>query len=287
MAQPAELGSSDRGFLFAVLAAASAALLLFLPLTLLAYSAHVLASLISGEPLAWRSSVAMTYTFIGIPTLISVLLLTVPYRLFTAASRRMDGRQTVLVVGGLLAVWHAAVAVYWAWGSTAGFTQAPTGDALWYPFGFGIAAVIASFFVARWAVAAPIALVVVLGLLLSGIVRGHTMVPPGGQQVEVEVTGTEVSLTPMTVNAGDVYVVLVTPRSSVTFIEDELSETDVPTRGDFDLSGCTDAQRAEDRGQMGYCGNVFKVTLSPGKYVFYSTAADGPGQALARLEVLP
>ena len=287
MAQPAELGSSDRGFLFAVLAAASAALLLFLPLTLLAYTAHVLASLISGEPLAWQSSVAMTYTFIGIPTLISVLLLTVPYRLFRAASRRMGGRHSVLVVGGLLAAWHAVVAAYWAWGSTAGFTHAPTGDALWYPFGFGIAAVIASFLVARWAVAAPIALVVVLGLLLSGIVRGHTMVPPGGQQVEVEVTGTDVRLTPTTVNAGDVYVLLVTARSSITLTEDELIGTDVPTHRDFDLSGCTDAQRAEDRGLMGYCGNVFKVTLSPGKYVFFSTTADGPGQALARLEVLP
>jgi hypothetical protein len=287
MAQPAELGNNDRGFVFALLAAASAGLLLFLPITILGYTAHVLASLINGDPLAWQSSVAMTYTFVGIPTLISVLLLFVPYRLFRAAGRRMGARQAGLVVGGLLAVWHAAVAVYWAWGSTEGFTHAPTGDVLWYPFAFGIAAVIATLLVARWAVAAPIALVVVLGLLLSGIVRGHTVVPPGAQQVEVEVTGTEVRLTLTTLNAGDVYVVLVTPRSSITLTEDELIGTDVPSHHDFDLTGCADAQRAEDRGQMGYCGNVFKVTLSPGKYVFYSTAADGPGQALARLEVLP
>jgi hypothetical protein len=81
--------------------------------------------------------------------------------------------------------------------------------------------------------------------------------------------------------------VLVTPRSTITFTEDELLETDIPTTRDFDLTGCTNAQRAEDRGQIGYCGNVFKVTLNPGKYVFFSIAADGPGQALARLEVVP
>ena len=36
--------------------------------------------------------------------------------------------------------------------------------------------------------------------------------------------------------------------------------------------GCGAAQRAEDRGQMGPCGNVFKVVLSAGKYALL-----GPG----------
>jgi hypothetical protein len=199
----------------------------------------------------------------------------------------MGGRQAALVVGGLLAAWHITVAVSWTWGSTEGLTHAPVGDVLWYPFAFGVAAVIATLLVAKRAAVVPMVLVVVMGLLLSGILRGHTVVPPGAQQVEVEVTATEVRLTPATVRAGDVYVVLETPRSGVTITEDELVGTELPTHRDFDLSGCTDAQRAEDRGQQGYCGNVFKVTLSAGKYVFFSSAADGPGQALARLEVLP
>ena len=287
MTLPAGPTTNDRGFLLALLAAALAALFLFLPIVLLGYTAWVLATVINGQPLAWQSSVAMTYVFVGIPAVISLALLTVPYLLFRAAGRRMGHDQAALIVGGLLAIWHAGVAAYWAWGSTEGFTRAPTGDVLWYPLVFGLAAVVATLLVARWFAVVPIALVLVMGLLLSGTVRGHTVVPPGAQQVEVEVTGTDVSLSPTTVKAGDVYLVLVTPRSSVTFTEEELVETDLPTHRDFDLSGCTDAQRAADLGQIGYCGNVFKVTLDARTYVFFSTAADGPGQATARLEVTP
>ena len=288
MAQPTESGTSERGFLLALLAAGLAAVLLFLPVVLLGYSAYVLAAVINGEPLAWQSSVAMTYTFLGIPAAVSLALLVVPYLLRRAASRRIGHGQSALIIGGLLASWHGLVAAYWAWASTEGFSHAPTGDVLWYPLAFGLAAVIITFMVARWWFAlAPIALVLVMGLLLSGIVRGQTAVPEGAQQVEVEVTATEVRLTPTTVPVGDIYFVLVTPRSSVTFTEDELVGTDVPTHYDFDLTGCTDAQRAADLGTQGYCGNVFKVTLSAGKYAFFSTAADGPGQATARLEVTP
>ena len=284
-AKPA--ADNQAGFLFALAAAASASLLLFLPVVLLGYSAHLLAAVMNGEALAWQSSVAMTYTFVGIPTLVSLALLFIPYRLYRSAVSRLGGQQANLLVGGLLAVWHAAVAAFWAWSSTEGFSHAPVGDVLWYPFAFGVVAVIATLLVEKRAAIATIALVVVLALFLSGTVRGRTVVPPGAQQVEVEVTATEVRLTPTTVQAGDIYLVLVTPRSDVTFTQDELVGNDIPTHRDFDLRGCTDAQRAEDRGQLGYCGNVFKVTLAAGNYVFLSTAADGPGQELDRLEVLP
>ncbi|MEX0626619.1 MAG: hypothetical protein WD402_08740 [Chloroflexota bacterium] len=93
MAQPNELGApvaattdNQAGLLFALAVAASAALLLFLPVVLFGYSAHVLAAVIRGTPLAWQSSVAMTYTFVGIPTLLSLALLFVPYRLYRAAA---------------------------------------------------------------------------------------------------------------------------------------------------------------------------------------------------------
>jgi hypothetical protein len=300
MAQPREANAdSGTGFIFAVAAAASASLLLFLPVVLLGYTAYVLAALISGEALAWQSalitgealawqsSVAMTYTFVGIPALVSVLLLAVPYRLFKAAARRLGISQAAFVVGGAVAVWHAVVAVYWAWASTEGLTHAPTGDVLWYPIVFGIVAAIATAFVDRRALVVPLALVGVLALLLSGTVRSRTPIPDGAQQVDIVVSSSQVRLGPTTVDAGEVYLLLDTPRSSVTFTDEELLPTDFPTRGEFDLRGCSDAQRAEDRGQMGYCGNVFKVTLSAGTYVFFSTDADGSGQALARLEVVP
>jgi hypothetical protein len=278
--------SDDRGFVLAVVAAAAASLLLFLPVTILGYTAHLLAAALSGEPLS-QHNVAETYAFVGIPALISAALLVIPYLMCRAASFRIGHRQSALVIGGLVALWHAAVAIYWAWGSTEGLTHATTGDVLWYPFAFGMAAVIATFLAAGRAAIVPLVLVLVMGLLLSGTVRGRTEVPSGAQRVEVELSSTAVEVNPSTVQAGDVYVVLLTARSSITITEEELVDTDIPTHRDFDLFGCTDAQRAEDRGLQGYCGNVFKVNLSAGTWAVISTDVGGPGQAFGRLEVLP
>ena len=62
--------------------------------------------------------------------------------------------------------------------------------------------------------------------------------------------------------------------------------------GGFDDAGCSPEQRAEDRGLMGPCGNVFQVVVSPGKYAFFTGDLDGmpPGDysdSIAVLEVLP
>jgi hypothetical protein len=40
--------------------------------------------------------------------------------------------------------------------------------------------------------------------------------------------------------------------------------------GGFDDRGCSADQRAEDRGPMGYCGNVFREVRAAGKYAFLS-----------------
>jgi hypothetical protein len=276
---------SGSGFVFAFFAAASAGLFLFLPVLLIGFTASLLAGVLQGESVS-RSSVMEAYGFLAIPTVVSLVLLVIPYLLFKAATRRMGARQAVLVVAGLLAVWHAGVAVFWAWGSTAGFSHAPAGDVPWYPFGFCAAAVIAAFLVDKRAAIVVALLVIVLGLLLSGVVRSHSAVPAGAQQVEVEVTATEVRLMPASVRAGDIYLVLVTPRSSINITQDELVETDVPSEFSFDLTGCTDAQRSADRGQIGYCGNVFKVNLSAGKWAVISTSGDA-GKGFGRLEVRP
>ena len=151
-----------------------------------------------------------------------------------------------------------------------------------------------------------------LGLLLlviavAGCGRGQATIPPGGQQVHVAVTGSEVRLDPATVRAGDVYVVLDTPGSSVGFARRLRSPAETPGplsdedldrlgRGDtegtaiggFDDTGCSAEQRAEDRGLMGYCGNVFKEVLAPGKYAFFLGDADGASvRSIAVLEVMP
>jgi hypothetical protein len=146
---------------------------------------------------------------------------------------------------------------------------------------------------------------------LVGCGRGQVAIPAGSQVVFVVATDSEVHLEPATVQAGDVYILLETPGSSVGFVQGKrtaaetpgaLSEEDLTrlARGDtegtaiggFDDVGCSPEQRAEDHGQMGVCGNVFKVVLSAGKYAFFAGNLDGmpPGDysgSIAVLEVLP
>ena len=56
----------------------------------------------------------------------------------------------------------------------------------------------------------------------------------------------------------------------------------------FDQVGCSTEQRAEDLGQLGPCGNVSKVVLSPGKDAFFiGDLTTGPPTSLAVLEALP
>ena len=153
-------------------------------------------------------------------------------------------------------------------------------------------------------------LAVLVGLLAveaAGCGRGQATIPPGGQEVHVVVTGAEVRLDPTVVRAGDVYVVLDTPGSSVGFAQRQRTAAETPgplgdddlarlARGDtqgtaiggFDDTGCSADQRAEDRGRMGPCGNVFHQVLTPGKYAIFLGQAEGEGpRSIAVLEVLP
>ena len=153
-------------------------------------------------------------------------------------------------------------------------------------------------------------LVVLVGLLASaaaGCGRSQATIPPGGQQVHAVVTGSELRLEPDTVRAGDVYLVLDTPGTSVGFALRQAGAAETPgpmsdedidrlAHGDtegtaisvLDDSGCSADQRAEDRGRMGPCGNVFHAELTPGKYAFFHGQAEGAGpQSIAVLEVVP
>ena len=152
---------------------------------------------------------------------------------------------------------------------------------------------------------------VVAALLVVGCGRGQEAVPAGAQLVAVRATGSEVNLDHATVRAGDVYVVLETPGSSVGFVQRKSTAEEPPgpltdedlarlARGDtqgtaiggFDDFGCSPEQRAEDRGRMGPCGNVFRLVLEAGRYAFFAGDLDGapPGDysgSIAVLEVLP
>lgn len=143
---------------------------------------------------------------------------------------------------------------------------------------------------------------VILLALLTGVLvgcgRGQTPIPPGAQVVHVVATESEVRLDPTTVHAGDVYLVLdEPPNGSITFVERKRTAAETPgPLSDDDLerlahgdtegtsigglgAGCDAAQQAEDRGQMGPCGNVMKVTVRAGKYAIL-----GPGWAMQETE---
>jgi hypothetical protein len=153
-------------------------------------------------------------------------------------------------------------------------------------------------------------LLVLLGLFagaVAGCGRGQATIPPGGQQVDVTITDSEVRLDPDVVPAADVYVVLDTPGSVVGFAQRKRTAAETPgpmtdedldrlahgdtegmAIGGFDDTGCSADQRAEDRGMMGPCGNVFHVVVTPGKYAFFVGDAEGSGpRSIAVLEVLP
>ncbi len=177
------------GAAFALSAAASAGFLLFLPVMMVGYTMSVAASVMRGEGLAWVSSVAMSFAFGGVLALLSVFLLLIPWALYRAARRRFGTRHATRWVGGLLVVWHAGTAAFWAWSATSSFTRAAVGEGLWYPAAFAFAAVailIATVLVDRHAIGVAIAfaglLAIAFAALLAIVVVGWgsgPTIPPG------------------------------------------------------------------------------------------------------------
>lgn len=152
----------------------------------------------------------------------------------------------------------------------------------------------------------PATLAMLLAAGLVGCGPGHEPIPPGAQQVHIVITESEVRLDPASVRAGDVYLVLDAPaQGSFVFVQQKTTAEATPgPLTDDDLArlatgnsqftaiegisagGCSAEQDAEARGQMGYCGNVFQVTLSQGKYAILSDAPEVQ-PPMAVLEVLP
>ena len=156
--------------------------------------------------------------------------------------------------------------------------------------------------------------IIVVGLLggvAAGCAGGLTPIPSGAQQVHISDADVSVGLQPAAVHAGDVYVVLDGPRQSVVFVAQKrtaeatpgpMSDDDLDrlSRGDTEgtsIEGisvtCSAEQRAAARGRVGYCGNVYRFTLTPGKYAFLHEPPDGdppqpvPPGSMAILEVTP
>jgi hypothetical protein len=119
-----------------------------------------------------------------------------------------------------------------------------------------------------------------------------TSIPNGAQQVHVDATGPTVLLSPATVRAGDVYLVVELPAQGASFAL--LDESGAPL-SDADLARLTQTGDSQGLRIVGIdnscCGKVHKETLAAGKYAFTLHAdALGPGappQAVTVLEVTP
>ncbi len=312
--QPAPQATLPRpdtrvGVVYAVLAAVSAGLLLFLPVLLVGYSLSVVAAVSRGEGLAWQSSVAMTYTFLGIPAAVGLVLLVVPYALFRAASRRVGTKQAVRWVGGLLAIWHAGMALLRVGDISSAIDPAAAAEAIWYPVAFGVAAVVilaATVVADRQAKGAAVALGGALAIGLVALVAALLAVwgtplriPTGAQEVHITVTATEVRLSPTTVHAGDVYLTVDQPEdpsghAGFTFVSrgypgqgggdpEPMSDEDVARLAQGDYQGTA---------LQGGWGDQAKFALREGNYVFLIAGPGGglpgvPPMSMAVLEVVP
>jgi hypothetical protein len=115
---------------------------------------------------------------------------------------------------------------------------------------------------------------VAAAILTAGVVTAcdmATRIPPGGQQVRVVGTGTEVRLDPPTVHAGDVYLVM---EGSAIFIRHSAG---VQGEQSGPMSEDALARLAQNGDQIhtmteelypGYAGNVYRYPLAAGKYAF-------------------
>ncbi|HET8777165.1 MAG TPA: hypothetical protein VFN76_05855 [Candidatus Limnocylindria bacterium] len=148
-----------------------------------------------------------------------------------------------------------------------------------------------------------------MGALVAACTAGSQPIPSGARTVHVVITDDAVELDPSVVGAGDVYLVLdeAVHKSFVLFGRQTsadaspgpLSEGDIArigegdTQGTFmtglDAGGCSAEQDAAARGQLGPCGNVMKISLSPGLYAILGDSPDAAGEPLpiGVLEVTP
>ena len=291
---------------YAGLAAASAALLLFLPVLLLGITMSVVASVMRGDVVAWRGSLDLTYTFVGIPALLSLVLLVIPYSLLRAAGRRLGTQRATRWVGGLLAAWNRGLALLWVWAAVSSLTPAMERPEIWYALAFAIAAVavlIATRATDRRVVLAVVTLAGVLavglGAVLVAVWGSPPRIPAEAQTVHVVVSSSAVRLAPATVHAGDVYFVVEGPddpagHSGFTFLSAGYGSQCPPCDTPLPLS-----DEAVDRlargdyqgtGSEGGWGSYAQFTLLEGNYVFVTGAGPEPGvppQSVAVLEVLP
>jgi len=139
--------------------------------------------------------------------------------------------------------------------------------------------------------------VTVILLLAGGLVgcERATAIPSGAQQVHVVASETEIHLNPTTVHAGDVYLVLDVPQRGVELVRSGAQAGVSGALTDDDLARVAQNADAEGIGienlTVSCCGNVYKETLTSGKYAILlldaAPSVGSPPASLAVLQVVP
>jgi MFS family permease len=294
-----------RGLVFAIAAAGSAAVFLFLPILLLGFTMQTIAAVAGGEILAWRSSVGLTYALLAVPALVSILLLFIPLWLLRAAARLLGPSRATLWVGALLAGTLAGIGVVWLIEGGSRSSPASQTPELWYAIAFGAAAVlilVISLLVARRAAIAALGVVgiataglVVLIAMLVAVWDSQPRIPAGAQTVVIATTPTGVELKPARVQPGEVYFIVegvddLSGHADVEFITAgyapgyDHSTTPLPLSGD----GLEHLERGDYGGtsaESGF-GQYSKWTLLEGNYAFVVLREEGAPQSISVLKVI-
>jgi len=288
---------SRRGAALAALAALSAGILLFLPTSLVGYTFAVLAAVEGGQGLAWTSAVGLTYGLTGIPAVVGLVLLVIPYALLRASARQVGEHEAVRWTGLLLVGWNVVIALI----------HLVTGE-IWAAAAFGAAAVVI--------LALTLALgrgdvrsVRILGVALAftGVVLVASLaavwgkapaVPLGGQVVHIVLADAEVQVSPHVVHAGEVWFVVEgsdakPDQAGFSFIHGGYGATccERPfALSDEVVAGLAQGDYQGTGSEGGwFAGPPVKWFLAEGNYAFVAGAGQPgiPPRSVAVLQVVP
>ena len=301
-----EPARKSAGAIYSVLAGAIAAALLSPAVLLIGITMTVIAEVARGENIAWQSSVAMNYTFIGVPALLLLVMLAIPATLLRAARERFGEARATRWAGVAGTTWFAAIAVGWllqAFGSPGPAFEA---EETWYAVAFALAAAVAAIATAlaeRRALRAGLVLggvtaggLVALGAALVLVWGSPPRIPVGAQVVHVSVVGSVVRLEPSTVLAGDVHFVVdsaseATVGDTFAFISSGYGDEGAPLPLDDDAAARLALGDYQDTATEGGWPTYAELTLLEGRYAFVIFGAGGempdrPPASVTILEVI-
>lgn len=298
-----EAPPTASGPLYAVLSGALAGALLSPAVLVTGVTMEVVAEVARGDNIAWQSSVAMNYVFIGVPALLVLVMLAIPARMLRSARVRLGHARAIRWAGAALTTWLAGIAMLWFLEALGSRRPALETGAAWYAAAFALASAVAgvgTLVVERRAMRAAIALaggvavgLVALGATLVVVWGSPPRIPVGAQVVHVSVADSIVRLDPPTVHAGEVHFVVegsdeAAASDTFAFVSSGYGDDDAPLplgtdaasrllRGDYQGT-------ATEGGWPAYA----ELTLLEGPYAFvvFGPAGEVPDSAPISVTIL-